>query len=172
MKKMARPTDKTSLLTQASENYEKLLTLINSLTPEEQEGTFSFEDRDRNLRDVLIHLYEWHQLYVTFIEANLNKTEVTPFLPAPYNWKTTPEMNVKIQQQHQGTSLVEAKKLLNASHQAVLDLIETFTNEELFTKKYYKWTGTTSLGSYGVSATSSHYDWAMKKIRKYKRELK
>ncbi|MGO3678157.1 MAG: ClbS/DfsB family four-helix bundle protein, partial [Microbacteriaceae bacterium] len=30
---------------------------------------------------------------------------------------------------------------------------------------FFPWTGTTSLGSYCVSATSSHYDWAIKKIR-------
>lgn len=39
-----------------------------------------------------------------------------------------------------------------------------FSNRELFTNKYFKWTGTTSLGSYCVSAISSHYDWPVKKI--------
>ena len=33
-------------------------------------------------------------------------------------------------------------------------------------KKKYKWTGSTSLGAYLVSATSSHYDWAYKLIKK------
>ena len=42
----------------------------------------------------------------------------------------------------------------------------TKQDEELFTKKKYHWTGSTSLGSYLVSATSSHYDWALKLIRK------
>ena len=172
MIKMARPTNKTSLLTQGKENYDKLINLIASLSPAEQLGEFPFEDRDRNLRDVLIHLYEWHQLYLAFVEANLTKEAVTPFLPTPYNWKTTAEMNVALQKKHQQTTLDEAKNLLADSHQKVLDLIETFSNEELFTKKYYNWTGTTSLGSYSVSATSSHYDWAMKKIRQYKRGLK
>ena len=44
-------------------------------------------------------------------------------------------------------------------------LIEKFTNEELFEKKNFDWTGTSTLGAYCVSATSSHYDWAMKKIK-------
>ncbi|HOP45228.1 MAG TPA: ClbS/DfsB family four-helix bundle protein, partial [Flavobacteriales bacterium] len=38
--------------------------------------------------------------------------------------------------------------------------------EELFEKKRYRWTGSTSLGAYLVSATSSHYDWALKLIQK------
>ncbi len=50
-------------------------------------------------------------------------------------------------------------------------IIESFTNEELFTNKYFPWTGTTSVGSYCVSSTSSHYDWAIKKINKHKRSV-
>ena len=44
-----------------------------------------------------------------------------------------------------------------------MTLIGKFTNEELFTKAHFPWTGTTSLDSYCVSATSSHYEWAIKK---------
>jgi hypothetical protein len=56
---------------------------------------------------------------------------------------------------------------MSEGHREVLKLIESFTNEELFTKKYYSWTGTTSLGSYAVSSTSSHYDWAIKKLKQH-----
>jgi hypothetical protein len=46
-----------------------------------------------------------------------------------------------------------------------MGIIEKHTDEELFTKKKYAWTGTTSLGSYLISATSSHYDWGLKTIK-------
>ena len=55
---MARPTTKAQLIAQSEENFKKLFALINSLTTDEQEKTFFFEDRDRNIRDVLVHLYE------------------------------------------------------------------------------------------------------------------
>ncbi|MFC2579722.1 MAG: ClbS/DfsB family four-helix bundle protein, partial [Bacteroidota bacterium] len=29
----------------------------------------------------------------------------------------------------------------------------------------FDWTGTSTLGAYCVSATASHYDWAIKKIK-------
>jgi hypothetical protein len=45
------------------------------------------------------------------------------------------------------------------------DFSDDFSNEELFTKQHFHWTGTTTLGSYCISALSSHYDWATKKIR-------
>lgn len=80
-------------------------------------------------------------------------------------------MNVKFWEKHQETSLNDSITQLKKSNSAVIDIIKTFTNEELFTNKYFNWTGTTSLGSYCVSSTSSHYDWAIKKIKKHKKTL-
>lgn len=168
---MARPTTKEQLIDASEEKFAKLFAVINSMTEKEQETTFAFEGRDRNIRDVLVHLYEWHQLLLNWIKSNQagNKTD---FLPKPYNWKTYPRMNVEFWEKHQKTSLNEAVQLVKKSHSDVMDLIKTFTNEELFTIKYYPWTGSTSLGSSCVSSTSSHYDWAMKAIKKHKNTVK
>ena len=65
--------------------------------------------------------------------------------------------------------LEEATKLLEQSHEEVLELMEGFSNDQLFTKGFYKWTGGTSLGSYFVSSTSSHYDWALKNSKLIRR---
>ena len=74
-------------------------------------------------------------------------------------------MNVGFWEKHQATSPEEAETMLNKSHDEVMTLIEGLREEELFTKKHFPWTGTTSLGAYFVSSTSSHYDWAIKKIK-------
>ena len=91
---MARPTTKLQLIDQSEENSKKLFALINSLTTDEQEKSFSFDDRDRNIRDVLVHLYEWHQLLLNWVKSN-SAGKKTSFLPEPYNWKTYPQMNVE-----------------------------------------------------------------------------
>jgi hypothetical protein len=65
--------------------------------------------------------------------------------------------------------LEETRAALDQTHQNMMTLIETHTNEELFAKRRYRWTGSTSLGAYLVSATSSHYEWALKKLRKAKK---
>jgi hypothetical protein len=172
---MARATTKTDLTTAANEQFGKLWTLIDSIPEEKQNATFAFGDdflqkqkeahwtRDKNLRDVLVHLYEWHQLLLNWINANRNG-EQKPFLPEPYNWKTYPAMNVELWKKHQNTALTDSKKMLKESHSTVMNLIETFSNDELFAKTF-TWTGGSTLGAYCVSATSSHYDWAMKKIK-------
>lgn len=175
---MARPQTKEDLLTAANENYEKLNGLIEKMSDKELTTSFDFSKdekkkeahwkRDKNLRDVLIHLYEWHQLILNWVESN-QKGEEKPFLPEPYNWRTYGDMNVEFWKKHQNTSLEDATKALQKSHKEVLKLAENFTNEELFSKKVYKWVGGSTLGSYFVSATSSHYDWAMKKLKAHQK---
>lgn len=178
---MSRPTTKDELLKAAAENYMKLNEFISSLTEEQLNTPFDFSGdvkkkeahwrRDKNLRDVLIHLYEWHMLLLNWVEANENG-ESKPFLPEPYNWKNYGEMNVKLWEKHQGTSLDEAKALVEKSHAETVKLAGKFSNEELFTKGYFKWTGGNALGSYFVSVTSSHCDWAMKKLKAHIKNCK
>ena len=175
---MARPQTKEGLLIAANENYEKLNGLISKISDKELTTPFDFSKdekkkeahwkRDKNLRDVLIHLYEWHQLILNWVESN-QKGEEKPFIPQPYNWRTYGDMNVEFWKKHQNTSLEDATKALQKSHKEVLKLAENFTNEELFSKKVYKWVGGSTLGSYFVSATSSHYDWAIKKIKAHQK---
>ncbi len=90
----------------------------------------------------------------------------------PYNWKTYGDMNVEFWKKHQGTSLEEAKEMLEKSHNEVLCLAQTFSDEELFSKGVFEWVGGSALGSYFVSNTSSHYDWAMKKLKAHIKNCK
>lgn len=178
---MGRPTTKEDLIVASNENYEKLWDLIDSFPEKGAEIEFDFSEdekkteahwnRDVNLKDVLIHLYEWHQLLINWINSNIDGVEM-PFLPAPYNWKNYADMNVGFFEKHKDTKLEDAKRLFAESHKEVMDLVEGFSNEDLFSKGAYKWTGGTTLGSYCVSSTSSHYDWAIKKLKAYKRALK
>ncbi len=178
---MPRPTTKKDLIEAAESGYKKLFTLIDSMSDKEQNATFCFDmetagkeehwKRDKNIRDVLIHLYEWHLLLLSWVSVNI-KGEEKSFLPEPYTWKTYGQMNREFFEKHQSTKYEKSKLMLNESHKEVLELISTFTNEQLFEKNQYKWTGTTTLGSYCVSATASHYDWALKKIKKQVKALK
>jgi hypothetical protein len=56
---------------------------------------------------------------------------------------------------------------LDDSHQRIRDVVAAYTDDELFTTKRYRWTGSTSVASYAVSATTSHYDWVRKQVRAF-----
>lgn len=177
---MGRPTTKSDLIEAATQSYGELNALISSLNQKEMATPFDFTgqnkkeahwERDKNLRDVLIHLYEWHRLLLDWAPA-IRNGENRPFLPAPYTWRTYGEMNKEFWKKHQNTSLDEAKEMLDESHRSVMALAETFSNEELFTKGVYPCCGTGSLGSYFVSNLSSHYQWAIKKIKAHRKNCK
>ena len=175
---MARPTSKTDLMNAAQINFQKLNDLIASMTENELKTPFDFSKdekkkeahwkRDKNLRDLLVHLYEWHQLLLNWVSSNM-RDEDRPFLLSPYNWKTYGEMNVEFWKKHQNTSLEDAEKMYSRSHEEVMKLAETFSDNELFTKAIFPWVGGSTLGSYFVSATSSHYDWAIKKLKAHRK---
>lgn len=90
-----------------------------------------------------------------------------PTLPAEgYTWKTLPDLNKKIWEDTQDLDLPTAKKHLASSFKKLQTVISSHSDIELFEKKRYKWTGSTSLGAYLIQNTSSHYSWAIKIIKK------
>ena len=129
---MARATTKGDLITSANGQFDKMWKLIDSMSEERQKAAFADEmatagkethwSRDRNLRDVLVYLYEWHQLLLRWIKAKLDGGYKT-VLPEPYNWNTYPAMNVEFWKKHQSTPLTQAKANLKESHKEVMTLI-------------------------------------------------
>jgi hypothetical protein len=89
-----------------------------------------------------------------------------PIIPREgYTWRTLPAMNRLVWKDYQTTSLDKAFKLLAKSHEEIMNIVRRHSDKDLFTKRKYKWTGTTSLGSYLVSTLSSHYDWGIKTLK-------
>ena len=168
---MARAKDKIELINSANEKY---LSLIKLLDIEDAillsdfnftiTGSEAHWKRDKNIRDVLFHLYRWHQLLLDWLIANINGEEKS-FLPSGYNWKNYSKMNEEFFAQGQEFNFDEVNAMLAESHNDVINVICRFSDNELFNKNVFSFTGTTTLGSYCISATSSHYDWAMKKIK-------
>lgn len=165
---MPRPTTKDELLTLSEKNYTKLIDFVDALSSEEKITEFPKGTMNRNIRDVLGHLHHWHLMMLSWYEVGMKGHK--PDMPAKgYTWKTTKDLNLTIWKQYNSTPLEQIKTSLYESHQHVQQLIQKHTNDELFEKKHYHWTGSTSLGAYLISATSSHYDWAYKLIKKAKK---
>lgn len=162
---MSKPKNKEELLQQSALNYSKLTDFIREIPEKDQLFEFPPNYLNRHISDVLMHLYHWHNLFFEWYQQGMNHKKSA--MPAPgFTWKTTPALNKIIWQQHQHTSLDQAQEFLQQSHTKIIQLIEKHTNDELFEKKRYPWTGSTSLGAYLISATSSHYHWAFQLIKK------
>ncbi len=162
---MPRPKTKEALIGLSHTNYEKLLTFIVKLPEEKRKAEFPSQFLNRNIRDVLAHLHHWHLLLLSWYEQGMKGEK--PEMPAPgYTWRTVPELNREINKKYKNVPLDEIKKLWSSSFMNVQKIIAGHSNDELFEKRKFKWTRTTSLGAYMVSATSSHYEWALKLIKK------
>ncbi|MCC5895194.1 MAG: ClbS/DfsB family four-helix bundle protein [Alkalibacterium sp.] len=178
---MARPQNKTELIESADTTYDRLLEAISKMTKQECEEPFDFSmdvtkkerhwKRDKNVRDVLIHLHEWHKLVLNWIGNKTNETK-RPFLKEGYNWKTYGEMNALFWEKGQDVSYEDALAQFKISHQKMMEAIESLSEEELFSKGMYDWVGGSTIGSYFTSSTSSHYEWAIKKIKAHKKNIK
>ena len=168
---MPRPANKKELLQTAKTNMNKLLGLIDELPDAIKNKMFKndeLNDRDKTVSDVICHLHEWHLMMASWYKTGMSGKK--PAIPAEgYTFQTLPALNRKIWEKYKGTDLKKAVTLLKKSYKDMITLIEKHSDDELFTKKKYQWTGTTSLGSYLVSATSSHYDWGYKTIKPLKK---
>ena len=162
---MPRPKTKEELIHLSKTNFDKLLRFVEAIPKTNLENEFPDAKLYRNIRDVFAHLHHWNLLLLEWYEAGERGEK--PAIPAVgYTWKTLPDLNFKIWEKYNSVPLDEVIQLFEKSFKDIYALIQARTNDELFEKKRYTWTGTTSLGSYPISCTSSHYDWPIKKIKK------
>ncbi|NNF20780.1 MAG: ClbS/DfsB family four-helix bundle protein, partial [Saprospiraceae bacterium] len=61
---MPRPKSKTELLLLSKENFNKLLKFIDVISKDKKAIEFPKGMLNRNIRDVLGHLHEWHLMFL------------------------------------------------------------------------------------------------------------
>ena len=165
---MPRPKSKPELESSAADTFSSLFELVEGIDLGDR--MIPGVNGQWSVKDILSHLHVWHTMMYGWYA--LGSKGEKPDIPAKgYTWKTTPDLNQKIFEEHKGDSYETVVENLQASHKKIMRLISSHTDDELFTKKKYAWTGSTSLGAYLISATSSHYQWAIDLIKKWQRSL-
>ena len=118
------------------------------------------------VKDFLAHRTEWGEMMLTWYKTA--KAGKVPAVPSKeYKWNQLKELNAAIYKKYQRTSLVQIEKEFKKTHDALYKLIKQLPEKELFTKKYYDFTGTSDLAVYLNSATASHYRSARRYIQKW-----
>ena len=163
---MARPTNRDDLLAAAEHEYATLLDAVEAVPRAER--TAPGACGDWSVKDLLAHLSAWHSMLLDW--ERVGATGAKPVMPAKgFTWQQTPELNDTIYQRYADDTWDDVVARLRETHAEVIARIEQYDDEDLFTKRRYGWTGSTSVGAYAVSATSSHYAWATKHIRRFAR---
>ena len=160
---MSRPTTRAELLGRATTDFELLMAEIEEIEPARRLGPSDYPRG--SVKDMLAHLDAWHRMLLEW--ERVGRTGEVAEMPARgFTWKTTPALNMEIHERHVGHPWDTVVASLRESQAQVLTVIGSYSEEEVFEKKRYRWTGSTSVGSYAVSATTSHYDWAMKHLKR------
>lgn len=164
---MQRPTTKDELLVTIQIDYQALLDQVQRFSPVEQQ--MPGVNGEWAVKDILTHLSVWEQLFLGWYQAGVRgETPVTPAPGHTWGWKSLGELNQRIFLEHQAQSPAETAQALAASHEQVVALIQTLSEEELFTPGRYGWLGKATLEASIRANTYNHYRWATKLIRTWR----
>lgn len=160
---MPRPTHKSELLDAAASEFARLNAMIDALPPAARDAEFSGDGRDRNVRDVVAHLAEWHTMLVGWLAES--HAGGTPAVPGEgYTWQTLDALNAAIREKWTATPLAEAMRANQESHEALREAVGAIPEDDLFTVGRYPWTGPEPLTDFVNETMAHHYLWAMTTI--------
>lgn len=118
-----------------------------------------------SIRDVLAHLQEWHAMFERWYLEGMSGDQ--PLKSAPgYSWRDLNNLNQHIWECYQKVDSLTVEKKFKASHARLLELAKQHSDEELLTKKYYKWTKSTTLMTLLAANLAEHYMWAIPILEK------
>ncbi|MFW5702964.1 MAG: ClbS/DfsB family four-helix bundle protein [Candidatus Dojkabacteria bacterium] len=161
--KLPRARTKKELIEFGNLEKEKLLENIDTIKELGIEDEYVFGNRKP--KDIVAHLVAWQKLMDTWYTEGMEGLD--PEIPAPgYTFKTAPKLNEKLFQEYKNVPLEKILAELEKTHSKMIKYIDKHSDKEHFTKKKYKWTGSTSMGTYFASAVSSHYAWANELLKK------
>jgi len=156
---------KEQLILASEKEFSFLMDLIENQSIENQNHVFLFEYRDKNYRDVLAHLHEWHVMLFGYLDVSINQKKEPDVPKKGYTWKEMDQLNVEIWKTYQSTSLEEIKVKIVESHVKLLNIILGLTNEQLFERNSFKWAPAT-LADFIDHCAAHHYEWAIDLVKK------
>lgn len=160
---MSKYTTKQELLDDIVKERAKLATLLADI-PDSRKNEEVTDGM--SVKDFLAHRTEWGRMVLRwYTEAKAGGSPAVP--SAKYKWNQLNELNAEIYQQFKDTSLDDIVRNYQAVHDELFELVQTLSQEELFTKTLYPFTRSSDLASYFNSATVAHYKSAAKHIRKW-----
>ncbi|MEZ4667590.1 MAG: ClbS/DfsB family four-helix bundle protein [Anaerolineae bacterium] len=161
---MARPKTKTDLLAAMQQEHDALEQLIESI-PQGQLANVSETIEQWTVKDILAHVTEWEQMCLGWYQVGL-RDEVPPMPAEGFKWNQIPALNQQIYERYRLQPIEDILESFNDSYKQMHKTVKEISEEEMFTPQVYKWTRKNAMGTYFVSATSSHYGWAQKEIKK------
>jgi hypothetical protein len=158
---MMYPKTKSGLIEAILFEREKLEAKISTLSPAELEfhGTMG----EWSVKDILQHLVDWEQRYMSWYEAGKRGEAV--HTPAPgYTWRQMGLLNEIYRQDQINRPLTEVLADFEASYQQIMVVVDSTPEAEMVCIGLYAWTGKLPLIAWIAGNTCEHYHWAFQMI--------
>ena len=161
--------DKKDFLTTSELEWNRFLDLLKDLD-EKQKLDNSVWGEGWNIRDMMAHIHEWHNMVLRWHKEGAKGTVE---MPAPgYKWSETPKLNHDIFERYRNMDLKEAEKKMKSTHGKLFKLAEGLSKKELLQPGQFSWCGKNAITTYLAAALISHYRWGQKKIKDWKKTRK
>ncbi len=160
---MSRFTSKAALLADIDTERRKLTELLAEIPPEAR----LVEVTDgMSVKDFLAHRAEWGRMFERwYAEAVAGGTPAVP--SERYTWRQLPALNAEIHERHRDVPLDVVEQDFADTADRLRRLVEGVSDEDLFQRHRFSFTGSTDLAAYLNSATAAHYRSARTHIRRW-----
>lgn len=167
---MGKRLSRAALIEEIQVERNLLDELLTSLSPKEKVRR-DVTKAKWSVKDILGHLVGWQQLNLGWLETA--RRGECPVLPAEgFKWSDVRALNESIYRSHRNRSLAAVEQDYASHHAMMLDLIDSLTDDELVSVEAFPWAGKKwAMSDYIRANTASHYRWASKHIRKWKRTV-
>lgn len=122
--------------------------------------------QDWSIKDLLAHLSGWEEFFIDWYGCQKYGKTSSNF-PTGVSWEDKGAINQLIFSRSESRKLEEVLEDFRSSHQRILALIDTLSENELIIPQFFSWTGDSSLGDYLSSVTWQHYRWVKGLIRSW-----
>jgi hypothetical protein len=160
---MPKPTTREELVNEIMSERAKLEALLKTIPPD----VFASKKvaGEWTAKDVISHVISWEQMVILWVTSGYaGKT-----IPVPaegFKWSDLPALNDKIYREHKNEPVDEVMDKFQKSYKQIMNLLNSISEQDLFTPGLHKWQNKNMLAAYFKSSTSSHYLWARKEITK------
>jgi len=146
------------LIARSEQRLHRLLEFVDELGAEDAELGALY--KGRTTADVLAHLHAWHVVLEGW--CRIGAAGGSPAMPADgYTWEDLEAFNDALYDDFAGNPYAEVRDLLLDTHGTCVDLLETHSDEQLFSPARYPWTHGQPLARLFDACMAEHYDWAI-----------
>lgn len=124
--------------------------------------------QDWSINDLLAHLSGWERFFLEWFDHQKYGKTCSNF-SADASWDDEDAINQLIFSRSENKTFEEVLEDFWSTHQQIVALIDSLSEEELFNPQYFSWTGDSSLEDYLSHVTWQHYRWAKVLIRSWSR---